>query len=127
MPTRSFANLLQDLFRPLRIRKLDVQVVDEDDEDAPEFRRLRLLRHDDALALGRFFKRDVGHGASTDDRDEIRDLLEHAVLVNLEVGGRQAWNEPSARVANEQVRGDDFSRRANRLGRLGFLGLRRQD
>ncbi len=126
-------DLLEQVADPRRVLEVQVQVVDEQDEDAPGRVVARPgRRQDDALRRGgRRRQRQVGHAAAVHEH-ERRDLLRHAVLEQFEVLLRQVRHELALGIPGDDVVGHQVDRHPERrllpqlirLGRHPLGGLR---
>ena len=110
-------NPLEEIPQPAGVLEFEVQIVQEDQEDAAgRVGRRSRRRQDDAL-LGRRRRRGLEiERPSAMDEDERDDFLLDAVFPDLEIGLREIRRKQAVLVANDGVRGDQIDRRPE--GRL---------
>ena len=108
-------DLLEQVADARRVLEVEVQVVDEQDEDAPGGVVGRPgRRQDDALGRrGRRRQREVRHAAAVHEHQR-RELLRHAVLEDLEVVFREVGHELAPRVPGDHVVGHQVDRHPER-------------
>ena len=104
-------DLLEQLANASRVVELQMQIVDEEQEDAPGDVVARpRRRQDDPLGRRRRRRREhVGDAAAGDDRHR-RDVLLHAVFEDLELFLLQIGDEVALVVANDDVVRDEIDR-----------------
>ena len=100
---------LEEIANPPGIAEVEVQVVDDDEEDATGRVVPRPGRGQDDALLGRRRRRrqQVVHAAAVHQR-ERRDVLRHAIFQHLEVVLRQVGHELILAVADDRVHGDQI-------------------
>ena len=106
----SFIIFLIRLSGARRAAEVEMEIVDEDEEDAPRgVVRRAIGRQDDALLHRRRRRRLHVVNASAMGQDERDDFLLDAVLVDLELSGLQVCDELiAALVADDHVGGHEI-------------------
>ncbi|MCK7529254.1 MAG: hypothetical protein MZV64_72725 [Ignavibacteriales bacterium] len=117
-------DLLEQVADARRVLEVEVEVVDEQDEDAPGGVVARPgRRQDDALRRGgRRRQRQVRHAPAV-HQHQRRDRLRHAVFEELEVVLRQVGDELALGVPGDDVVGHEVDRDAERRLLSQLVGL----
>ena len=108
-------DLLEQVADARRVLEVEVEVVDEQDEDAPGRVVARPdRREDDAFRRGGGRRqREVRHPAAVHE-DERRDLLRHAVFVEIEVVFGEVGDELAPGIPGDDVVGHQVDRHPER-------------